>query len=1006
MKHRLQRIFRMAPLLALLALAMPVLAEDIDIFAGIQSQNDLPNVLIIWDSSSNWGANMAGDNCSYADGTGGPKPNAPDKEQGTKFAIEKCAIYNVIYALPVNSDGTANFNIGLMLFNESNAPQGGYPRKQFVPLTAANKATLLNTIRNITINADKANNAPYAQVMQEAYLMFARAVPYRGTLGVKWDAGAVVSGHYVGPPGTGCGKNHIIWVSNGSPNENNTDARGVLQADGGDTTQIVYPTAAPTGITNSDQADWADEFARWMAGVDVSPMDGQQGITTHAVAVIGGASDGLYPNYIHAIATQGGGQYYAASSVTQLVQALLNILNSVQTANSVFASTSLPVSVSAQGTFHNQVFVGLFRPDELARPRWYGNLKQYKITYDPTTDSLSLADREGNLALNSATGFFNPNAISYWTEQSQFWMNNKKGTPPSASDEPDGEVVEKGGAAQRLRIDYATSQSTRRVYTCITCPIGTTLTVAAEERFETANTAITQAMLGVDTATARDTLINWVRGNDNRGDEKGPNDGTTTVRPSIHGDILHSRPAVLDYGGSVGTIVFYGGNDGMLHAVNANQTGTGAGSELWAFVPSEFFGRLNRLRDNLPEIRYPTTPPGANATPRDYFVDGTITAYRKFTSSGDLERVMIFVSMRRGGRLLYAFDVTTPSEPQFLWRKSSADIPGLGQTWSEPRLVKVRGNANPVLVFGAGYDATAEDALPAGAVTMGNAVLIVDALTGELVRSLPTDRSVPAAVAVIDVDFDNYADRLYAVDAGANVYRVDVESNTGATSPASWTITKIAALNDSSSSRKFLYKPDVVQTGAFTAIFVGSGNRERPLLTSSSDRFYTLFDYKVTKGAPSAPLITNASLVPQGTDVSLGTSAGCYLNLETRGEKVVTSAVSIGGYTYFSTNRPTPPSPTSCTNLGIAKGYALPMFCGTPASLEFPGGGLPPSPVIGEVDVIVPPGPNDPPGPGDTRTVPVCIGCPNTTGPLAPTLPKITVDPTRRRTYWFKNSAH
>ncbi len=237
-------------------------------------------------------------------------------------------------------------------------------------------------------------------------------------------------------------------MSNGSPNENNTDALSVLQSDGGNTTQLTYPSSY---ITNSDQADWADEFARWMRGVDVSPMDGVQSITTHAVAVIGASSDGLYPNFIHAIATQGGGLYKAASNVDELVAALLKILdsNDIQAVDSVFASSSLPISVNAQGTYKNQVFVGMFRPDQLARPRWYGNLKQYQMLYDPATDTLDLGDSLGNPALNSATGFFLSSAVSYWTSASNFWVNDPKGKPKSASDLPDGEVVEKGGIAER-----------------------------------------------------------------------------------------------------------------------------------------------------------------------------------------------------------------------------------------------------------------------------------------------------------------------------------------------------------------------------------------------------------------------------------------------------------------------------------------------------------------------------------------------------------------------------
>src|SRR4051812_28644862 len=64
--------------------------EDIDIYARLPGANDLPNVLLVWDASANWGANISVPNCSYSDGTGGPKASAPGKEQGTKFGIEKC----------------------------------------------------------------------------------------------------------------------------------------------------------------------------------------------------------------------------------------------------------------------------------------------------------------------------------------------------------------------------------------------------------------------------------------------------------------------------------------------------------------------------------------------------------------------------------------------------------------------------------------------------------------------------------------------------------------------------------------------------------------------------------------------------------------------------------------------------------------------------------------------------------------------------------------------------
>src|SRR5947209_19321880 len=68
-------------------------AEDIDIFSRLPQSNDLPNAIIIWDNSANWSANIPVPNCYYNQDkvptTNGPKAASPNKEQGTKMAIEK-----------------------------------------------------------------------------------------------------------------------------------------------------------------------------------------------------------------------------------------------------------------------------------------------------------------------------------------------------------------------------------------------------------------------------------------------------------------------------------------------------------------------------------------------------------------------------------------------------------------------------------------------------------------------------------------------------------------------------------------------------------------------------------------------------------------------------------------------------------------------------------------------------------------------------------------------------
>ena len=992
--------------------------SDIDIYSGV-SNTDRPNVLIFLDSSANWSASISGAaNCYYRE-NGVSTTSGPTADQGTKLAIEKCALYNLVDALPVASSGGPNndalFNVAIQLMNEP-SNNGAYPRKAFVPLSSANKSALKTLIASFNKNGDKGNNADYGQGLYEAYLYYRNRDALNGRLGSKWDNAAFSGARYNSPSVNSCGRNYVIVIGNGSPQNSNPEKNVQSLMNAAIDLEYASSTAAvrsalKSQITNAslgnDAANWSDEMARFMRGVDVSGKLDVQGIITHAIAVKKGPSDGDFPALMNSIASYGGGSYYEASSADVLLKALLEIFNQIQAVNSVFASASLPVSVNARGTYLNQVYMGMFRPDPDGKPRWRGNLKQYRFGLD-NLNNLYLVDAEGNAAVSAANGFISPSAVSFWTQDSNFWMNQKMGTPESASDRPDGEVVEKGGVAQGLRTTYAASRVQRKIYTCLSCASGTVLGDAAQTRFDTANNSLTQAMLGAASDAERTQIIEWVRGTDNAGDEAGPSTTpATTVRPTIHGDVLHSRPAVINFGGSTGVVVFYGSNDGQLRAVSGKQTGTGAGQELWSFVPQEVMPALKRMRSNAPDIELSTTPAGLGATPRDYFVDGPIGVYQKLSSTGETERAIIFVALRRGGRQLYALDVTNPSVPKFLWKltPASAGMGALGQTWSEPKAIRVKGRSQPVVIFGGGYDAASEDGT-AGATSSGNAVYVVDAFDGTLVKAFTSlsggasagsiGRSVAADVSVVDTDFDGQIDRAYAVDLGGQVYRIDFESDAG-NEPAQWTIFKLADLSDGTTTgRKFFFAPDVIVSKTFTALLFGSGDREKPLLTATQDHFFQIFDRRAAKGAPaSVNPITWSSLGAMGSESSTA-GDGCFMALE-QGEKVVNAAASIAGFSFFGTNRPTPPSASSTTcsaNLGIAKSYAMPLFCVASAGTVLAGGGLPPSPVAGIVTVDR--------ADGSSLQVPFVIGAPNPKNSgIEGSRVRLTVDAPRKRRYWY-----
>ena len=224
LRHIRTRLHAVAIGVGLAACLAPAAGEDIDIYAHPNISTELPNVLFVLDDSANWSTSIPAPDCYYRDNgvatASGPKASAPDREQGKKVAIEKCALYNLIDVLPVSANGdpsnNALFNIGLLLLNES-PDNGAYPRRAFTQLTTNNKAVLKALIKGLSIGADKGSNADFAKALYEAYLYFMGLTPYQGALAPKADAAAFSGGRYASPAQASCARNYVILIANGAP---------------------------------------------------------------------------------------------------------------------------------------------------------------------------------------------------------------------------------------------------------------------------------------------------------------------------------------------------------------------------------------------------------------------------------------------------------------------------------------------------------------------------------------------------------------------------------------------------------------------------------------------------------------------------------------------------------------------------------------------------------------------------------------------------------------------
>lgn len=743
----------------------------------------------------------------------------------------------------------------------------------------------------------------------------------------------------------------------------------------------------------------------------------------------------------------GGGRYFAATNADEIEAAIESVLSDILSVSTTYAAVTLPLSATNRAQNENQVFIGMFRPDQKARPRWFGNLKRYQLGMFNGT-LIELADAQGRQAVNPQTGFAAECAESFWTDDSAAYWEGLGITPAPRSqcvsamqtgevwsDLPDGPFVEKGGVAQEIR-----QRTEARDIKTVSGGSLVDLTAAA---------------------VGGETYYNYLIGS--QAGLTGVGEGTEILgsdgkRPSLHGDVIHSRPLPINYGGTIGTVVYYGANDGLFRAVKSSN-----GEELWALLAPEHLNKsvvvegeevayetTKRLHDNSPKVLFPGkeyAEEDATPLPKDYFFDGPVGQYVTYNSSNQVDLAYIYPTTRRGGRILYALNVTNPNSPSLMWRKGCPELdsdtgcdPGfadIGQIWSTPRSGRLAGYASdPVIILGGGYDTCEDDdsvstsCADKGDAYKGRGIYVLNARTGDLIKRFATDNAVVSDVNTVDVNFDGKIDYAYAADTGGNIWRVSfpkpVASATGtlADNVSSWSSAKVAFTRGD--GRRFMNTPTLLAFEAdgreYVYLALGSGNRERPLdsnypYTTNAphgvdDRFYVLRDEPEAAVDPVDPVdlddtgtdgvMIDATIEPacDVTGIEPGAEKkGWFMSMPGRGEQIVNPGAIAGGDVLFNSYRPGSAAVGMCSRpLGIATAYQMSLFngsaCGRQRSELIAGGGMPIAPTISTVNIKV-----DPSCQGaecETVTETICIGCRG----LKPTPIVPTIDDTRKRAYW------
>lgn len=764
-----------------------------------------------------------------------------------------------------------------------------------------------------------------------------------------------------------------------------------------------------TIVTNSNP--W-NAVVGYLQGNDIgssaylgSDINGNQNVTSYFFY------KGQQQNKMNALAAAGGTQPAVDLSSDDpgvIVAALVQTLREVLSVSTTFVAASIPVNVFNRAQAVNNVYIAIFEADANSKPTWSGNIKKLKIgtvAGVPTLVDATGADAVGN------DGRIKASSRTFWTDASNAAnLPADPKVPPDNDAGVDGKNVIMGGSGQKIpgflanNTGLANSATTRKVYywnETVPSAGGSVALTALNVDNTTRDALIPKLKPGLTAAAATGAqqtevtnLLRYIRG---------LNDATDTVRtvldpipsgtrsiPWITGDPLHSRPRPINYGKFAGhtdpnnpaIYIAVGGNDGFMRLIrNTNSGGTELGEELWAFMPPEAMSTTRTgveesqsiLKNNgfLADPRSATRPYhpiGVDGPPVELVIDangnGTV-------ESGD--KVFLYFGLRRGGKAIYALDITDPTAPAFKWRAAPAGAGSafeeMGYAFGTPKLgrVSVGGVSTRALFFSGGYD-EAKDALtyPTAADATGRAIYVVNADTGALIWKAVGGAtygvtsvsgggtrfthpglvdSIPSGLTIVDTDGDALIDRIVVGDSGGNLWRADLVGG----NRDDWKLSLLAKLgrhgeSGATNDRRFFHEPDLVQTKSadgtpYDAVLIGSGDRENPLdkpddSTFIANRFYMLRDTKVgvgaavdsyasgtvtdladtTSGSPFADVTQfNCDVATtQAACIAAKSGTGWKINMVTDdGEKVLASPLTIAGTVFFTSYVPTH-DPTSC----------------------------------------------------------------------------------------------
>jgi len=378
------------------------------------------------------------------------------------------------------------------------------------------------------------------------------------------------------------------------------------------------------------------------------------------------------------------------------------------------------------------------------------------------------------------------------------------------------------------------------------------------------------------------------------------------------------------------TMVYAGANDGMLHAFNGALTGTGAGAEQFAYVPSALYQGPNGTpqTDGLVQLGNPNYV-------HHFYVDATPVAYdidfNSATSAAASDwHTLLVGGLGKGGKSYYAIDVTDPAS-----MSTEAVVAGkvkwefidstMGYSYGTPIVVKTK-KYGWVVVLTSGYNNSD-----------GKGYLyFVNPKDGTLLEKVGTATSsngLTQASAYVNDYTDNTADAIYVGDLGGQLWRFDLTEAKGnaAAYPAP---TLLATLADASGNAQPITSAPLIEIHPLTRkrfVLVGTGQllASSDVSSTAAQSFYAIIDGTAGGFSSVSAAITRADLV-QLTNVLTGvnlpnTAKGWYMDVgvdstSSIGWRLVSSPSAYNGVVTFATLLT---SGDACSPSGQSRVYAL-----------------------------------------------------------------------------------